>query len=141
MHNRKLETAVRGFVGASGVVFGQDWHYSKLHLLHNMDAIVRPDATFIEPCVDPERVNWGSRAALLKAHQRLLGAMQERGLKPSRRTATTTSFPISRKQTCNTGLAQQILWCQVAARTGLDRSCCTRPDVPSKCGSAGELVS
>ena len=56
MHNRKLETAVRGFVGASGVVFGQDWHYSKLHLLHNMDAIVRPDATFIEPGVDPERV-------------------------------------------------------------------------------------
>jgi hypothetical protein len=83
MHENELEKAICQFAGAFEVVFGQDWHYSKLHLLHNMDTIVRPEGTFIEPGVDPERVNWGARAALLKAHQRLLSVMQERGLEPS----------------------------------------------------------
>jgi hypothetical protein len=40
MHDSKLERAICEFVGAFGVVFGQDWHYSKLHLLHNMDTVV-----------------------------------------------------------------------------------------------------
>jgi hypothetical protein len=64
------------------VVFDEDWDYGRDMLVHNMDQMIPADGTFLRPTRDAERVNWGSRAALLQAYERLKTALQERGVEP-----------------------------------------------------------
>ena len=80
--NAKLKQAIAEFTGAFEVVFGQDWAYSQEHMHYNMRSIVKPGSTFLKPDINPERVNWGARAALLQAYERLKTTMQECGIEP-----------------------------------------------------------
>jgi hypothetical protein len=82
--DREMREAVEQFVGAFEVVFDEDWSYSRDHMLGNMDRIIPGGETFLRNSQDPDGLNWGSRAALLGAYDRLLQAMQERGMKARR---------------------------------------------------------
>ena len=82
MHDQELEQAIAEFLGAFEVVFHEDWPYSKEHLRYNIDRIIPPDDTFIRSSLDPERVNWGARAALLQSYERLRSVMTRRGVEP-----------------------------------------------------------
>jgi hypothetical protein len=84
VRDAELEKAVAEFTGAFEVVFHEDWSYVRDDLIHYMDQIIPVDGTFLHPTRDPERVNWGSRAALLRAYERLLIAMREREIEPHR---------------------------------------------------------
>ena len=84
MREPALEEALEEFVGAFEVVFDEEWSYGRDHMVHNMDRIIPADGTFLQPTQDPARVNWGSRAAMLQAYQRLRALMKEHGLEPSR---------------------------------------------------------
>jgi len=68
---------VAEFVGAFEVVFRYDWSYSK-----GMIGDEPPGATFIEPGIEDETEDWGSRGALLEKYRRLVSAMQSRGIEP-----------------------------------------------------------
>ena len=91
----ELEQAIAEFAGAFEVVFGEDWPYGQ-ELLHHCPEQAIPDdgSTFIRSSKDPDRVNWGSRAALLQAYERLSKVMEERGIK-SRRPVRDTWFVYS----------------------------------------------
>lgn len=84
MHDPELQEAIEDFVGAFEVVFDQDWAYGRDHMVYNMDRIIPPGETFLHASRDPEGVNWGSRAALLQAYERLAAVMKERRMEPSR---------------------------------------------------------
>ena len=81
--NAELERAVAEFTGAFALVFDQDWDYSQW-LLQNLGMrIIGPTgSTFLNPEIDPQSVNWGARAAFLRAHTRLLAVMEARGIEP-----------------------------------------------------------
>jgi CheY-like chemotaxis protein len=78
----ELEEALERFIGAFELVFHEDWPYGRDLMVHNMDQIIPPDETFLRPNGDPHQVNWGSRAALLQAHERLTSRMREREMRP-----------------------------------------------------------
>jgi hypothetical protein len=84
MQDSELEEAVREFVGAFEVVFDEDWAWGRERMAHSMDRITPADGTFLRPTLDPEHVNWGSRAALLRAYERLTALMRDRGIQPHR---------------------------------------------------------
>jgi len=78
----KLRRAIAEFTGAFELVFDRDWDYAQQHLEDYGSRIVAPGGTFLRPGVDPTRINWGARAALLQAYERLLSVMQESGIEP-----------------------------------------------------------
>lgn len=82
--DRELQQAIEQFVGAFEVVFDEDWPYGRDHMVHHMHQIIPADGTFLHPTRDPDRVNWGSRAALLQAYERLAAVMKHRGMEPAR---------------------------------------------------------
>lgn len=77
-----LKRAVAEFTGAFEVVFDRDWAYSQEHMHYEMGNIVKSGGTFLHPGNDPTHVNWGARAALLQAYERLLTSMQEAAIEP-----------------------------------------------------------
>lgn len=80
----ELAKAIVEFTGAFEVVFGEDWEYTRYMLDDSRDRFVPPGTTFINPTGVPlDQCNWGARAALLRAYQRLLTAMASHDLKPS----------------------------------------------------------
>lgn len=77
MSDTEFETAVAEFIGAFEVVFRYDWSYTKRNIGDE-----EPDHTFLEPGLDDEVEDWGSRGALLQKYRRLVVVMQSRGMKP-----------------------------------------------------------
>jgi hypothetical protein len=77
-NDKELQDALAEFVGAFEVVFRYDWHYTKVMIGDEEDG-----ATFIEPGLDDESDDWGSRGALLAKYRRLVSVMQSRGIEPA----------------------------------------------------------
>lgn len=78
MSDPALEKAVAELVGAFEVVFRYDWEYTALV----MQGMVMDDSTFVEPGVEDESEDWGSRGALLEKYRALVSLMKSRGIKP-----------------------------------------------------------
>jgi hypothetical protein len=76
-NDKEFQTAVAEFVGAFEVVFRYDWAYTK-----EIIGDEAKGATFIEPGLDDETEDWGSRGALLEKYRRLVAVMRRRGLEP-----------------------------------------------------------
>lgn len=70
--------AVAEFVGAFEVVFRYDWQYTK-----TMIGDESPGATFIEPGLEDEIEDWGSRGALLEKYRALVMFMKANQIEPS----------------------------------------------------------
>lgn len=76
-NNKELQDAVAEFVGAFEVVFRYDWSYTR-----SMFGDVARGATFIEPGLEDETEDWGSRGALLEKYRHLVSVMQRLGMEP-----------------------------------------------------------
>jgi hypothetical protein len=71
----ELQRAISEFVGAFEVVFRYDWKYSS-------EMIGDAGASFLEPEVEDENEDWGSRGALLERYRTLVATMKESGMEP-----------------------------------------------------------
>jgi hypothetical protein len=85
MGDADLREAVAAFVGAFEEVFERDWEYAKVMLSPgNVDALIAPGATFLNPGVEDEEDDWGARAELLERYRQLLRIMRRHGIQPKR---------------------------------------------------------
>jgi hypothetical protein len=75
--DKELLEALAEFVGAFEVVFRYDWPYTKITIGDETKG-----ATFIEPELEDETEDWGSRGALLQKYRRLVSVMQAHGIEP-----------------------------------------------------------
>jgi hypothetical protein len=81
----RLRVAVAEFVGAFEEVFGRDWEYAKVMLSPaNIDSLVAPGCTFLNPGVEDEEDDWGARAELLDKYRKLLEVMKGEGIQPKK---------------------------------------------------------
>ena len=77
MSASEFEKAIAEFVGAFEVVFRYDWEYTKVMIGDEMDG-----ATFIEPRLEDETNDWGSRGALLEKYRALVAVMKAQNMEP-----------------------------------------------------------
>ena len=77
MSDSELEKAISEFVGAFETVFRYDWSYTK-----DMIGDEAQGANFIEPGLEDEEEDWGSRAELLEKYRHLVKVMKKRKLEP-----------------------------------------------------------
>ena len=88
----KLRDSIEKFLGAFETVFDEDWTYTKemlgiveeteeqakdarefgLETIH----IISPDGTFLNPKVEDETEDWGSRGELLEQYRKLKALLQ-----------------------------------------------------------------
>jgi hypothetical protein len=85
MDDPDLREAIAAFVGAFEEVFERDWEYAKVMLSPaNINSLVAPGATFLNPGVEDEEEDWGARAELLERYRQLLRVMQRHGIQPKK---------------------------------------------------------
>jgi hypothetical protein len=85
MSDTELREAVAAFVGAFEHVFEFDWEYSRVMLSGaNIGCFLAPGATFLNPGVEDEVEDWGSRAELLDRYRQLLQVMKTLGIQPKK---------------------------------------------------------
>jgi hypothetical protein len=77
MDEKSITTALQEFVRAFEVVFRSDWDYSKVMIGDEAEG-----ATFLEPQLEDESEDWGSRGELLEKYRVLVSVMKANGLKP-----------------------------------------------------------
>ena len=71
----ELLQALREFVGAFEVLFHHDWGYAKIMIGDEAQG-----RTFLNPGLEDESEDWGSRGELLEKYRKLKKLMDERGL-------------------------------------------------------------
>jgi hypothetical protein len=80
-----LLEAIAAFVGAFEEVFERDWEYARIMLSPaNLDSFVASGATFLNPGVEDESEDWGTRAELLDRYRQLLQVMKRHGIQPKK---------------------------------------------------------
>jgi hypothetical protein len=73
----ELIQALREFVGAFEVLFHYDWNYTI-----EMIGDEAQGRTFLDPGLEDETEDWGSRGNLLEKYRRIKKLMEENGIPP-----------------------------------------------------------
>jgi hypothetical protein len=85
MEDADLRGAIAAFIGAFEEVFERNWEYARImRSPGNINSLIAPGATFLNPGVADEEDDWGARAELLDRYRQLLRIMQRHGIQPKR---------------------------------------------------------